>query len=339
MPLYNEQGYVDISYILSHKMPFVFVVGGRGTGKTYGGLKHVYTQEIKFMYMRRTQTQHDLVSRPEMSPFKAINRDIGSEIISEPITKYNAGFYNDNAQEKEIIGYSCALSTISNMRGFDASDVKLLLYDEFIPERHERPIKNEGIAFLNAYETINRNREINGEAPLTALCLANSNELANPLFMALNIVTHCENMKKKKQEMSILHDRGIAIFMLDNSPISIAKKETALYKATQGSDFEDMALGNRFKGSDYEDIKPQDMREYKSVVGIGNITVYKHKSKPHYYISTHRRGTPVIFEDNDAGKRKFLQQCRGLWWHYIAGSIYYENYLCYTVLKNYFKAS
>ena len=41
MGLYLPNGYVDIRWILAQGLPFNFLVGGRGTGKTYGALKVV----------------------------------------------------------------------------------------------------------------------------------------------------------------------------------------------------------------------------------------------------------------------------------------------------------
>ena len=96
-----------------------------------------------------------------------------------------------------------ALSTISNVRGFDATDRDVLIYDEFIPERHERPIKDEATAFFNAIETIQRNRELEGKDPLTVLCLANANELANPLFIELKLVKRAMALIRKGIEFEL----------------------------------------------------------------------------------------------------------------------------------------
>ena len=52
MKLYQESGYVNIAGILSLDVPFNFVVGGRGTGKTYTSLDYVVENDIKFMFMR-----------------------------------------------------------------------------------------------------------------------------------------------------------------------------------------------------------------------------------------------------------------------------------------------
>ena len=89
--------------------------------------------------------------------------------------------------------------------------MQLWIFDEFIPERHERPIKNEGAAFLNAYETMNRNRELQGYKPIQTLCLANANDLGNPIFMELGLVSRAMRMQQTGKTMSLLRDRGIGI--------------------------------------------------------------------------------------------------------------------------------
>ena len=129
MKIYDESGYVNIKGILEEGYPFNFLVGGRGTGKTYTTLKVAKEDGLKFMLMRRTQSQADLISKPEFSVFKPLNEDMGWNVMVRRISKYNSAFFIPDLDDKEIeheIGYTCALSTISNMRGFDASDVELI---------------------------------------------------------------------------------------------------------------------------------------------------------------------------------------------------------------------
>ena len=104
MKLYQDNGYVNIRGILSEKLPFNFVVGGRATGKTYTTLETVIEDEIPFMYMRRTQSQADLINKKEFTPFKSLNRDKGWNIVTEQISKYNAGFYIDESDGGLPIG-------------------------------------------------------------------------------------------------------------------------------------------------------------------------------------------------------------------------------------------
>jgi hypothetical protein len=222
------------------------------------------------------------------------------------------------------------------MRGFDASDVDIHIYDEFIPEKHERPIKNEGSAFLNAYETINRNRELTGRKPLQVLCLANANDLANPIFMELHLVRKAEQMRRKKQEISIDKERGVGLFILDKSPISQQKKTTALYRLTDGSNFERMSINNDFSGEDVGRIKSKPLTEYRPVVFIGEICVYEHKSNRSYYISTHKVGSPPIYGTGDAERARFRRIYSWIWDEYMENNIEFEEYLCEILLTKIF---
>jgi hypothetical protein len=342
MNIYQKSGYIDIRAILAQNLPFNFAVGGRATGKTYTSLETVIEDGIKFIYMRRTQTQADLINKPEFSPFKPLNRDFGWSIGSSSISKYNAGFYQQEEQDGRPVslgaplGYTCALSTVSNIRGFDASDVDLLIYDEFIPEKHERPIKNEGAAFLNAYETINRNRELNGHKPLQVLCLANANDLANPIFMELRLIRRAEQMRRKRQEIYIDKEQGIGLYLLSASPISQQKKNTALYKLTNGSQFERMSLDNEFSGEEIGHICSKPLAEYKPIVSIGEICIYSHKSNNSLYVSTHITGSPPQYGTGDTERARFKRLYYWIWDVYMASGIIFEEYLCEILLSKMF---
>lgn len=339
MKLYQENGYLNIKGIIAQGLPFNFVVGGRGTGKTYTSLQTVIDERICFMFMRRTQAQADLINKPEFSPFKTLNRDNNWNIISKPISKYNAGFYNMQEENESLlpIGYTCALSTVSNIRGFDAQDVTMMIYDEFIPERHERPIKNEGSAFLNAYETINRNRELQGKPPLQVLCLANANDLSNPIFLELGIVKKAENMARKGQEFSIDKNRGIGIFLLKDSPISSMKRNTALYKLTSGSEFERMSIDNTFTEVDYANIAVRPLVEYRPIVAVGEICIYAHKNNNKLYVSTHCTGSPSRYSSGENDLSRFAKAYSWIWGEYMKNNVEFEEILCEILLTKYFK--
>lgn len=342
MKIYQNSGYIDIRAILSLGLPFNFVVGGRATGKTYTSLETVIEDKIKFMYMRRTQSQADLINKPDFSPFKSLNRDFGWNIGTESISKYNAAFYNQEEQDGRMvsfgspIGYTSALSTLSNMRGFDASDLELWIYDEFIPEKHERPLKNEGAAYLNAYETINRNRELLGKKPLQSICLANANDLANPIFMELHLVRKAEQMRRKKQEIYIDKERGIGMFILDRSPISQQKKTTALYRLTSGSNFEKMSIQNDFSGEEVGRIASKPLAEYKPIVAVAEIVIYEHKSNRSYYITTHKIGSPPTYGSGEAERARFRRIYSWIWDEYMENNIEFEEYLCEILLTKIF---
>lgn len=330
--IYLPSGYLNIRGILSYKCTFNFIVGGRATGKTYGALSTVLEDNIKFMLMRRTQAQADLINKPDFSPFKPVCDDRHIEITTASVSKYNAKFMLDD----ETIGYTCALSTIANMRGFDASDVKLLIYDEFIPERHERPIKSEGAAFLNAYETMNRNRELKGKRPLTVLCLANAFDIANPIFLELGLVGIAEKMKQNGRELYIDRDKSILILLPDSSKIMKEKNNTALYKLTEGSEFKAMALNNDFIYNPTENIKSMPLREFNPVVTVGEITIYKHKSKRLYYVSEHRTGNPPTFTTDEIGLKRYIKNYGMRFYRlYMQNCFKFENMLTKSLFELY----
>ena len=337
MNIYLKNGYIDIEKILRLEQPFNFVVGGRGTGKTYGALKSAYESDTRLMLMRRTQAQCDLINKPEFNPYKAINADINSNVTVKSISKYNSKLVEETEESERLVGYTCALSTISNMRGFDASDVKLLIYDEFIPEKHERSLKNEGSAFLNAYETINRNRELKGIKPLQVLCLANAFNIANPIFLELGLVGKSEKMRQSGQEIYINRERGIVLVLLQHSSISNAKADTALYKISAGS-FSKFALSNDFVYNNNENIKSKPLKEFKLLCTVGEIHVYKHKSKREYYVSEHRTGTAPEFTSDEVGLNRFRKNYGLILYSaYMRNKVTFETMLAKSLFELYTK--
>ena len=330
---YPETGYVNIGGILCEGYPFNFICGGRGTGKTYDALRTARNNGIKFIFLRRTQAQADLISKAEFSIFKPLNEDEGWNIYPERVSKYNSAFVENDIQ----IGYTAALSTLSNMRGFDASDIQLIIYDEFIPEKHERPIKNEAAALWNAYETINRNRELKGIAPVQLLCLANANDITNPVFESLNLIRIADRMQKKGSERWTDEKRGIQLIMLQRSPISRKKGNTVLYNLTEGSDFSRMSLDNSFNVN-RQHVRPRPLGEYIPVCLIGELCIYRHKSDPRLYCTTHQAGVfSRRFGTSDTDRIYYRRVFCHHWEMYIQNQIDFEDVLSETLFLHYWE--
>lgn len=326
MSLYLDNGYVNIDYVLSYDMPISLVVGGRGTGKTYGALQHSIKYERHITLMRRTQSQADLINKPEFSPINPVARDMGLECQVKTISKYNSSIsIGEDPEHMRLLGFTAALSTFSNLRGFDASGVDLIVYDEFIPEVHERPLKEEGAALLNVYETVNRNRELQGRKPLQMLLLSNANRLDSPVLAELDLINVVDRMNKKGQEEWINPQRGIALFVLQHSPISEKKADTAIYKVSQNSKFSRMSLGNEFAFDDLADVRSINLAGWKLKAQLGPWYIYKKDRL--WYISAHGAGTPSrIYADTEIDKRRFIFEnpsCRG---RILQHKILYENY-------------
>ena len=105
-----------------------------------------------------------------------MNSDYG---YSYEISGGNISTITQKEDGKNILkGYAGALSTFSNIRGADFSDVKIIIYDEFIPEKTNRcSIRNEWDALLNLIETVNRNRELEGEESVKIILLSNATNI------------------------------------------------------------------------------------------------------------------------------------------------------------------
>ena len=344
MSIYLDNGYLDFGKALSYGVPYNFMVGGRGIGKTYGALKYMVEHDIKFVFMRRTQTQLDVIRKEEYQPFKKLNADMGWDIHPITLTKYSSGLYHCERDKNgkwipkegtEAVGLMLALSTISNVRGFDATDRDVLIYDEFIPERHERPIKDEATAFFNAIETIQRNRELEGKPPLIVLCLANANELANPLFIELKLVKKAMALIKKGIEFDLDRSRECALYLFKDSKISEAKKDTALYKLTRGTSFESMSIDNNFEDMIGVKVNSKNLKEYTPIVCIGEITIYKHKSQKTYYVSMHKMGVPEEYTISEADVMRFRHKYTYLLDAYLYDNIDFEEYTCETLFRKY----
>lgn len=331
--LYDENGYFDFEAVRALGLPFNFIIGGRGTGKTYGALHSVKEAGDCFMFTRRKANQVDVISNDSLSPFKVLNTDFGYNVRPKVINKNISAFYNCDEEGKQVgapIGYITSLKTFTNVRGFDGSDVTVWIYDEFIPEPHDIKIKHEGPAFLNMYESINRNRELAGKPPLQVFCLSNSDDLNSEILAAFDLITIIEKMQRKGQQYRISSDNLIGIFLLSDSIISQRKKQTVLYKAAKNTEFMDVSLGNEFTGIKDAHIQSMNLKDYKPYALIDDVMIYHHKSERIFYISRHLSGTARIFSTSDEDKKRFKNVCSDVITALVYNRIYYEDFLCKT---------
>ena len=152
---YDKNGYIDVPTLMEKdRNPYKFIVGGRGIGKTFSILKWLIDTYAdtgkKFVYMRRTQVQVDMIRTPDLNPFLALEEELGPEYsflivnINKNVTGIYRPVYNEDKNIYEPsdapIGYILALSTIANIRGMAGGDIVHIFYDEFVGERHEKPI-------------------------------------------------------------------------------------------------------------------------------------------------------------------------------------------------------
>ena len=330
--IYTDSGWVNWDYILSQKASFISVVGARGVGKTYGIFKKLISEKKKFIYLRRLKSQLDQCGKSEGNPFKKINTDMDRNIL--PFTSGGTLLFRENDKAGEICACGVALSVVANVRGIDFSDYDYIVFDEFIASSGERPIKNEFSAFLNFYETVNRNRELTGSAAVKAVLLGNANRLTNPYFSGWHFMKTALNMIRGRQMVWFSADRSRMMIMLLDSRISNRKKDTALYK-NAGKDFTMMALDNAFR-TDGTNIRSMPIREFNHLVSIGDIGIYRHKSERLYYVSFLTRGENT-YDAYGMGLKMFQQDFYNLRLFYLINKIvYFENYEAELIFRELF---
>lgn len=342
--MYLDNGYVNMEYLISIPRTFIWIIGARGIGKTYGAVDYVLNHNIQSIFMRRTQQQCDTISTYALCQAKPNFDDRGEDYCIESIAGGIKGIYRSKTDEDgnkkvtgDILFLNCALSTIFNIRGFDASQFSIFFYDEFIPEKHARPIKNEGEAFLNAYETINRNRELKGNLPVKFVGMSNSNRLANNLFADLDMITCCDRQFRMGYAVYDDPKRDMCVINYENSEISKKKNETALYKfAPTQSDFAKMALENEF--TDYKsETANYNLKDLEPICNLGSLTIYHIRNKPLYHCCVHYMQAKLKYEDNE---REMLQYklsdwCKGFIGLYIRGMMTFDSYNSEYLFKRY----
>lgn len=328
MKLYKQTGYLNIEGLLMQPFTFNFFIGGRGTGKTYGILEYILKYRKKVFFIRRTQAQADIVSKPEFNPF----RPIDPSIVIRSESKYHSAFYQGDA----CVGYISGLSTFAKIRGFDASDIDIMFYDEFIPELHELQIRHEDAALLNAYETVNRNRELAGRDPVKLVCAANSNRIDNIILQRFGLLEPLQKMIRTGREIWTDPERSVQLVYLSDSPISAAKKKTALYQAVgQNSEFTQMSLDNQFAELP-ENIVSRPLDQYRILFRIDDLGVYVSRSGDlRLYVRRSKETAARYYANTEQDKKRIRIENPYLMQWFIAGIIDFESLAVYTEFREY----
>lgn len=272
-----EGGYFNIETLIDDAYPFLFVVGGRGRGKTYSALK--FLRDKRHVFIRRTEdeikTLVELDNADDMavseSPWRQINEDLDGDGHCIKAYKIASGRYmfcdignrfNWNADKdeqdkiKKPLANIVALSAVGKVKGAGYENVPYILYDEFIPLQGTRNTKFDGLHLMQIYETISRNREKNGKTATKLICLANATTIANSVFLEFGFINTVYEMVKKGFCRVDMPDKGVRILLLPaTGEFTEAKKNTALYKAiSKTSAMYRSSIENEFVSDDFTDV-------------------------------------------------------------------------------------
>ena len=92
--LYTPEGWIDVPSLEEGALTFNVGYGARGIGKTFGFLADCRLDHPRrFLLLRRSQVQADLIASSEFSPFRALDRVRGSMTCTKRINRYLTGVY------------------------------------------------------------------------------------------------------------------------------------------------------------------------------------------------------------------------------------------------------
>lgn len=323
----------------------------RGPGKTYSTLRYMIEHEKQFLFLKRTIEDVKLLCASgrrhgvdfDISPFYPLNRDFGWSIKPVYIVKGIAGFYKcdqDGEPYGAPVGFCSALSASKDIKGFDMSEADFLIFDEFIPKKHERISRKEGEQLLDIYMTVRRDRVERGREDLKLICLANATSVNNPTFDVLDVVDLAVLMDVTNKEHVYLENKKM---MLHKIPAVETPEEekSGIELAMAGTDWAEMAFGGHFAYDDFSSVKHQRLKGYAPICSYEykKKTVYIYGKNGFYYASKARCNTPYHYNlarENEQKKfyNDFIIDLRR---ETIEDRFIFEDFSMYDLIVNYKK--
>ena len=305
----REDGYYyDFDEMCLKKFPDCWcyiVVGARNRGKTYSCLINRVRNKENFIFIKRTNldvnqlasggnvhsAKLDMDFDFDLSPFADINDDMGWNVQARKIADGLGGFWdfdeNDELKSKKPLGFIFSLNKVAKYKGFGGlRSCKYIIFDEFIAQPWERISKDEGNQTMELYKTASRDREHRGQPPLKLVCLANANDISNPIFNTLDIVNDVCDMIAAGEHLKVV--RGICIQLVeDNEDFYKLESETEIYKSMHDTEWGRMAFDNEFSRNDFSHVKKH--------INLKNATpVFEVKYKHDIYYCWNRNGTYLM---------------------------------------------
>lgn len=338
--LYLPQGWMNFDHILEQGAWLNLIIGKRQVGKTYGALQMMLKHNLYHILLRRTTAELDTISAsPDLNPYKVYEPEYHVGLFKQAKKLCRICDYETDAEGKatptEQRGLATSLAEIAHIRGFNGSAFSDLVFDEVIPEKGVVTRKTEGEAFLNAYVTINGNRELQGMPPLRCWLLANTNRIDSPILEALNVIDDILYMRRKGKE-ELLTEQGVYILQPGSVKVTEERKKTALMQQIdKRSDFYGMAMENEFAYDDSPYIKTISLK------GMQPAWSYDNKlfcwSRPGgFYICQAPGKFAVRYDASRTDREKLAMDWSVMRPYYYAGCILFSDLRTLSIFKGIF---
>jgi len=294
--------YYNYDKVYSYNATFMYIIGARGLGKTYGAKHRVIRNFIKngeqFIYLRRYSTE-------------LRGRGTFFEDLADQFPEHDFRVEGSTAQvcsmdtrgkkhrDWQIMGYFVALSTAQAQKSIAYPQVTTIIFDEFIIEKgslHYLP--NEAKAFNDFYSTVDRWKD-----KTRALFLANAVSIMNPYFLEYDI-------KPESDTEVITKANGfIVAHFPDSQEFSTGVYKTKFGQFIEGSEYASYSVGSNFHDNSGRMLggKPSRAYYYCSIETLrGTFSVWVDMVGPFYFIQEKRPKQEMLYtfvpETMESGK-------------------------------------
>lgn len=334
--------YIDIENSDLTNLNILF--GARGPGKTFSVLKHRIedsvedeTENSKFIWLRDKDSviQKIAAGNSLTAPIEAKTEGFPHVEIIKSNGNYN--FIKDPKSDNyRKLGYLMALSTFHNARGLSYEDVIDITWDEFISEEGTIIQKNQGQIFLNMYESVNRNRELETPArpPVRITFLSNSEDIYSDVLEDLGVSAIIEDMNINGTKT--YRDEDIWIEMIDAAEFREKKKDTFIYRINKNEKFRDKALNNKFIYNKALIKRNVNLKGAAGLFNVGNryVLIQLKDGSLYFKLGTWKN---IINYDLDNEQEAILYRLLfndKLRIHYISGNMFFDSiYTQRTILE------
>lgn len=329
----------------------IVVWSKRGPGKTYGALWNSYWNEREIVYMKRTNSDVKLICTYEpksgfdLSPYKPINRDKGTNIHGKLLDEGIGGFwtFEDDHPEGLPHAYVLSLNKSKSIKGIELSECDWMIMDEFVPQQGEVVKHAEGEMLLDLYMTILRDREDRGKEPIKLILFANAEEISTPITNTLEIVDDMAELNASGKTHMYLEDRGILLHHITNEEIPLKEtRKRGIYKAMQGTKWAEKAFDGEFANNDFTNVKHFMLKGCTPLIHIQykkkDFYIYKNQDGYIYMCSSRNKCLMDYNLDLENDQKKFyVEQCIDLRNACINGYMKFQKYSMYDLIINYKK--
>ena len=323
----------------------------RGPGKTYSSLWYAYDQNIKFIYMKRTDRDVDLITSGsdrgiDFSPYKPINRDKGINVHPVKISDGFGAFYNFNDEGEPHglpVAYILSFNKIRQYKGFEF-DCDWIIFDEFIPMKGERLNRAEGELLLDLYMTVSRDRQARDKGALKLILFANAEEISTPVTNEIEIVDYMADLNASGKTHLYIEDRQILLHHITNDEVPILEQEkSGIYKGMYGTDWYNKSFEGLFSNNDFSNVTKRTIKRSSGYIHLhykqNDYYIYLNKETGFYYMCYKPIRCLFDFNLNRENEQKMFWLSYGIDLRFacIEERMKFETYSMYDLIMNYKK--